>query len=202
MTPRCVLFDFDGVLADYDKHVRVEHLAHAVGVTHERIQQAVYSSGIEEAGDCGDLDADAYLAALSQAADANISVAAWVAARRAATRLRPDIMAVVERLAEHVQIALLTNNGVLMARHLGDIAPGLFPRFAGHCFASAQFGCSKPEPAVYSACLRRLGMSAAQTLFIDDSADNVAGARIAGLHVHHYQGLQPFLDVLKAYGLL
>jgi HAD superfamily hydrolase (TIGR01509 family) len=40
----------------------------------------------------------------------------------------------------------------------------------------------KPEPAAFHACLARLGdASAADTLFIDDNADNVEGALAAGL---------------------
>ncbi len=202
MNLRCVLFDFDGVLADYDKHVRVAHLAQAIGSTFACVQHAIYGSGIEDAADRGELDAQAYLEALSREAGAEITASDWIAARRAATRLRPDVMDTVERVARRAEVALLTNNGELMASSLGDIAPGLFPRFTARCHASAQFGTSKPDPAVYSSCLRRLQHEPARTLFIDDNADNVAGARIAGLHVHHYQTYTAFLDALAAYDLL
>lgn len=202
MSLRCVLLDFDGVLADYDKHVRVAHLAHAIGSTPALVQHAIYGSGIEDAADRGELDAQAYLDALSREAGAEVSLTHWIAARRAATQLRAGVMQAVERIATRTPVALLTNNGTLMAEHLGEIAPGLFPRFTGRSFASAQFGCSKPDPAVYAACLRRLGVTAAETLFVDDNAGNVGGARVAGLHVHHYQNFQAFLDALTAYDLL
>ncbi len=44
----------------------------------------------------------------------------------------------------------------------------------------------KPNPATFEYILNDVGLLASETLFIDDIADNVAGARLAGLHaVHH-----------------
>lgn len=201
MTLACVLFDFDGVLADYDKHVRVEHLAQAIGRTPERVQHAIYGSGIEEAADAGILSEAAYLDALTAKLDAPVLVEDWVSARRAATRLRPDVLALARQLAERTRVGILTNNGSLMARTMGDIAPGLFPLFAGRCHASASFGAAKPDPAVYRACVRALGVGASDTLFVDDNTGNVEGARRAGLMAHHYQNLPTFLHALAAYDL-
>lgn len=201
MTVACVLFDFDGVLADYDKHVRVEHLAQAIGRTPEQVQHAIYGSGIEEAADAGALSEAAYLDALSADLDAPVPVEAWVNARRAATRLRPDVLALAGQLAERTRVGILTNNGSLMARTLGDIAPDLFPLFADRCHASASFGAAKPDQAVYLACVRALGVDASDTLFVDDNVDNVEGARRAGLIAHHYRNLPTFLHALAAYDL-
>ena len=40
---------------------------------------------------------------------------------------------------------------------------------------------SKPDPAIFALALRQFGVAAADCLFIDDVAANVAGARAAGL---------------------
>lgn len=202
MPLRCVLFDLDDVLVDYQRGERVRHLAQAIGRTPAAVQAAIYASGIEEAGDSGALDAAAYLEALSTRLGCTVSADAWTNARRAATRLRPEVWAMAQAVGQRLELGLLTNNGVLMAERLPDIVPELFPLFAGRAFASAQFGARKPDSSVYLACLARLGVPAAATLFVDDNADNVEGARQAGLQAHHFQTAAGLQHALTAAGAL
>ena len=44
----------------------------------------------------------------------------------------------------------------------------------------------KPDPAIYRLALDRFGLEAARTVFIDDNAANVAGARDVGLIALHF----------------
>ena len=65
----------------------------------------------------------------------------------------------------------------------------------------------KPDPrwigaAVYRRCLARMGAAADATLFVDDSPDNIAGARAAGLHGHDYVSPEAFEQDLCERGLL
>lgn len=198
---RCVLFDLDEVLAYYDRSIRVSHLAQAIGSTPEAVRAAIYDSGIEDAADRGALTPQAYLDALGAHLGRSISVEAWTAARREATRLRPELLALAESLAERVTVAVLTNNGLLLAQQLPRIVPALFPLFESRAFASAQFGASKPDPRVYLACLARLSLPADGTLFVDDNLSNVEGALQAGLHAHHYRDLAGLRSTLLRFGL-
>lgn len=198
---RCVLFDLDDVLVDYDRSIRVGRLAQAIGRTPEAVHAAIYESGIEDAADRGELTTPAYLDALGTQLGRTVSIDAWTTARRAATQVRPDVLALARRLALRMPVALLTNNGVLMAQQLAQVVPELFPLFAGRAFASAEFGASKPEPRVYTACLERLGASPEATLFVDDSEANVQGALLAGLQAHHYRDLAGLRGVLGRFNL-
>jgi putative hydrolase of the HAD superfamily len=198
---RCLLFDLDGVLADYDRQARVEHLARSLGRSPQAVHAAIYESGIEDAGDAGRLDAHAYLEALGNWLDCPVPAEAWVAARRVATRTRPDVQALAARLHGKVALGLLTNNGELMARHLPEIVPELFPLFAGRAYAAAQFGAAKPAASAYRGCLAALGAEPGATLFVDDSPANVQGALDAGLQAHHYTDLPGLLGRLAEAGL-
>lgn len=198
---RCVLFDLDDVLVDYDRGERVRQLASAIGSTPQAVHAAIYESGIEEAGDSGALSAPAYLDALGAHLGRPVSAQAWTEARRAATRIRPDVLALAASLDSALTLALLTNNGVLMAEQLPRIVPALFPLFAGRAFASAEFGARKPDTRVYTACMARLGMPPEATLFVDDQEANVDGARRAGLHGHHYRDLAGLRESLASSGL-
>jgi putative hydrolase of the HAD superfamily len=201
MALRCVLFDLDEVLADYDRSVRVSHLAHAIGRTPEAVQEAIYGSGIEDAADSGMLTGETYLDALSTHLGCAVTLDAWTAARRVATVVRPYMLELAAALDARFTIAILTNNSVLMAQQLHRIAPSLFPLFEGRAFASAQFGARKPELAVYTNCLAALDVSAEATLFIDDNAANVEGAREAGLFAHHYRDFAGLEQALACFGV-
>jgi putative hydrolase of the HAD superfamily len=198
---RCVLFDLDGVLADYDRQARVEHLARSLGRTPQAVHAAIYESGIEDAGDAGRLDARAYLAALGDWLDCPVAADQWVAARRYATRVRPGVLALAKTLDSKVALGLLTNNGELMGERLPEIVPELFPLFAGRAHAAARFGAAKPDAAAYLGCLAALGEEPAATLFVDDAPANVRGALAAGLQAHHYVDLPGLLDRLAEAGL-
>jgi glucose-1-phosphatase len=82
------------------------------------------------------------------------------------------------------------------------VFPELRPVFGEDFFVSAEFRARKPEPDAYLRCLARLGAPADGTLFIDDSARNVAGAEIAGLRTHVYRTPAGLEETLKLEGLL
>jgi putative hydrolase of the HAD superfamily len=59
-------------------------------------------------------------------------------------------------------------------------------------YASHLLGVAKPDPAFFVHILKAEGWTAAQTMFIDDRADNVASARSLGLAGHVYQDFSAF----------
>jgi putative hydrolase of the HAD superfamily len=48
-------------------------------------------------------------------------------------------------------------------------------------------GMRKPHPEGYLHILADQGLKASETLFVDDNADNIAGAQAVGLMTHHLQ---------------
>jgi glucose-1-phosphatase len=200
---RCVLFDLDGVLADYDRDTRVNTLARHLGRRAEAVRAAIYASGIEDAADAGLLDAPAYLAALGHELGCTVDAEAWVDARRAATEVRLPVLSLASTLRAHgIVVAVLSNNGALMEERWSAIAPALFPLFDGRAFCSARLGAAKPSPASYLRCLQALAMPPAATLFVDDNAANVAGACAAGLAGHRFVGIAPLRRALEANDLV
>lgn len=200
--PRCVLFDLDGVLADYDRDTRVSILAQHLDRPAEAVHAAIYDSGIEDAADAGLLDTAAYLAALGRELACTVDAAAWVDARRAATRIRPALLELACALKRQgITVAVLTNNGTLMAERWSAIVPALSPVFADHAFCSGRLGAAKPSPAAYLRCLQTLAVQPASTLFVDDNAINVAGACEAGLAGHRFVDLPRLRHELDARGL-
>ncbi len=60
----------------------------------------------------------------------------------------------------------------------------------------------KPDPAIYRLLLDRNGLAAADCLFIDDSALNVAGAEAVGMKAHHFRSPELLAESLRRAGLL
>ena len=58
----------------------------------------------------------------------------------------------------------------------------------------------KPDAAIYKLFLERHGLAAADCIFIDDSAANVAGAEAVGMHGHHFADADGLAGELRAHG--
>ncbi len=92
----------------------------------------------------------------------------------------PEGERLLRALHPHYPLALLSNTNDL---HLEIVAPQITPwkdLFVKQFFSN-QLGRRKPDPETYLAVLEALGWPPSQTLFIDDSAQNIEGARKAGL---------------------
>lgn len=177
-----ILFDMDGVLVDYQPAIRVSHIATALQRSAAEVHAAIYASGVEADADAGRLSPDEYLEAIGKIMGVRLPVDVWTEARRLATRIRPGLMEHISSLASRgIGVAILTNNGRLLAAHWEDIVPELFPLFRDRAHVAAEFGVAKPDPGVYVAVLEKLGWRAKDTLFIDDAQANVDGAVAAGM---------------------
>jgi len=201
--PRLVLFDLDGVLADYDREARCQAMADAAGANVEAMFEAMFGpEGLEHASDCGDIGLEGSLAGLRERHGWNLPAAEFIDARRLSTRVRPAMMALCRELQAQARLAVFTNNGDWVHANLPVIAPELVGMFGDSIVCSGVMRQSKPDPAAFHACLRRLRHdAAADVLFIDDNADNVAGARRAGLDALLYTNLESLRRELRARGL-
>jgi 2-haloacid dehalogenase len=60
----------------------------------------------------------------------------------------------------------------------------------------------KPDAAIYELAVRRFGMPAQDLIFIDDRAENVAGAEAMGMHGHLFRDAAALRDELQNLRLL
>jgi HAD superfamily hydrolase (TIGR01509 family) len=121
----------------------------------------------------------------------------WLAARHASITPNAQVLALAARVAERHRIAVLTNNGRLVTDHLGYLNPAVAQLFGPHVYPSAEFGATKPAAQAYLGCLERLGAGAAETLFVDDTHANVAGAIDAGLYGYTFVSADALSEELE-----
>jgi len=181
-----VVFDLDGVLVEYQREARVGALAQVIGAPPARVIEALFRSGLEARNKRGELGLEDYLDAVRCRYGLDIPLDAFVETRRQSMRLRREVLALAEAIAPQTTLALFNNHGQWLGRQLPKFVPELRPLFGTRIVSSAQLGLTKPDPQAFYACLSTLGYSAASALMIDDRAENVAGARSAGLDAIHY----------------
>lgn len=109
-------------------------------------------------------------------------------------------VALLERLDEAgVPLFALTNWSAETWPHAEQLYPFL-ARFRA-IVVSGRIGLVKPEPAIYRHALARFGLAPERTLFIDDSAGNVEGARAVGLNAIRFEGPESLARDLARFGL-
>ena len=94
----------------------------------------------------------------------------------------------VALLAELRQAGVPTYAITNFSREKFEIALGRFP-FLGtfdHTVVSADVGLVKPDPQIFRILMERQNLDPKRTLFIDDSAANIATAKSLGLVTHHF----------------
>jgi HAD superfamily hydrolase (TIGR01509 family) len=199
---KLVLFDMDNVLCDYDREKRVACLAELAGTTSDAVHKAIWETGFEFLGDSGALDASDYLRGFGERIGYPLSLDEWVEARRRSMKADRAMLEIAGHLRKTVDIAVLTNNTTLIADHIDTLLPDLRPLFGSKIYTSARFKAAKPDPRCYRLCLSELQAAPQTVLFVDDLAENVAGAREAGLVAHHHTSVEAFRLALSKHGLL
>ena len=110
-------------------------------------------------------------------------------------------LALLDRLRERgAPLYAITN----FSRAKFDVAARRF-EFLNHfdgVIVSGDEKLVKPDPAIFRLFLSRYGFSAADCLFIDDSAANVEAARAIGMAAHHFDGPGALEARLRKHGLL
>jgi putative hydrolase of the HAD superfamily len=99
----------------------------------------------------------------------------WLAAVPVPTSL--DLVRAVRAAGYGVHLG--TNQEQHRAKHMRTTF-GYDDLFDVSCY-SCDLGAAKPDPAFFTEAARRIGAEPAAILFVDDNADNVSGARDAGL---------------------
>ncbi len=182
--------------------MRVAHIARICREPAAAVAEAIWESGFEDRGDSGVMDADAYLSGFGERLGCPLTQEEWTEALRAAVTPIAETLALAASLRRRARVAVLTNNNLLVKRAADTVFTELRPIFGPNFFASAEFHARKPEPEAYLRCLARIGAAADATLFVDDSARNVAGAERAGLRTHLYRSPDGLKRALSAEGLL
>jgi len=118
----------------------------------------------------------------------------------AGDRLDRELVGYIRQLRPRYQTAIISNATDVLRQRLEHDYP-IADAF-DLIVVSAEEGTMKPDAVIYQLALERLGRSANETVFIDDSLDNVLAARDLGLHAIHFSVQLDLPHEIAKFGVL
>lgn len=192
-----IVFDIGNVLVDWQPHLAWPELGEDGA---RAFMERIGFGALNLRADHGERFAD--LALELEAADAallNLYVPRYAAT---VPNQVPGTWALVDRLiARGLPLHAITNwsvetwpEGLKSHPRLGEIF--------GTLVVSGEVRLIKPDPAIYRLFCDRAGLAPEDCVFIDDKAENCAGARSIGMDAIHFTGAGALEAGLSARGLL
>lgn len=182
---KVVIFDWGGVIMrTYDRSGR-DRWERKLGLPQWGIERVVFGSDAWNEVQLGKRDIASYWQIVAD--KLGISAEELAQLRQdfyGGDRIDEDLVALIRELrAEGTKVGLMSNNSLrltdIMTEH------GLDDLF-DEVVISAEIGVMKPAPEAFQAILDKLGVSAPESVFIDDYAQNIDGARAIGMHAIHF----------------
>ena len=113
--------------------------------------------------------------------------------------LDPSMLALVERLAANNRVMIFSNTNQEHWDHVINLSGGAIGRFEAHL--SHEIGQLKPSVQSFLTVAAQAGIAPERSLFIDDAAANVEGARKAGFQAELFTGQAALEAYLTAVGI-
>jgi 2-haloacid dehalogenase len=201
MNPSIVVFDFGGVLVDWDPR-RIYRRLLPDEAAIEEFLATVCTPDWNIQQDAGRSIAEAEAELIAKFPDKEKLIRAYYDGHEIA--ISGAIQGTVDILetlhAKGTPLYGLTNWSA-------ETFPRTRPRFAfferfRHIAVSGELKLAKPDPAIYRHLLGKIGAPAGDCVFIDDSAKNVAGALSVGMRALRFENPGKLAVDLRALGLL
>ncbi len=198
-SPTTVIFDLGGVLIDWNpRHLYRKLIRDAAEM--ERFLAEVCTREWHERQDRGGDNDEATETLVGQHPEHESLIRAWYSRFDEMMRPMPETEVVLRALqAADVPLFAITN-------WPAEPFPPPADRFGfvdsfRDVVVSGRVGCMKPDPAIFHLALDRFGVSAGETVFIDDNPPNVAGARALGINALHFRDAETLRAELAELGL-
>ncbi len=189
-------FDCDKTLYAYDFRQRLPALARLTGASEYHLAKTWWQGGHEAAANSGEYrSTEEYLEVWQAVTGVPLTLAQWQESRGAAMTPIPGAIAALRRAATLGTVSLLSNNPIPFRDSLPLLAPDVADILKENDLTSAVLGAEKPQRRIYTRALGVFGVDAANAILFDDSAENVKGARDAGMHAFHFTHIDGVYDV-------
>jgi putative hydrolase of the HAD superfamily len=199
-TIEAVVFDYGGVLCHLPATSEIDRLAAPFGLSRDKFWR-MYGQ-LRGPYDRGRIDAGEYWRTMAQCAGVLLGEAQFASLHAADlamwSKYNDSMLSLATQLRESgVKTGILSNMLADMLVKLRAEADWL-SLFDVQVY-SCDLGLVKPEEGIYAHLIKELGVSPSRTLFIDDLAANVEGARRAGLQAVHFKSEPQLRNYLAQY---
>jgi glucose-1-phosphatase len=194
-----IIFDLGNVLVAVDEGRAADRLAARTGKTRQQIDDYARSTPYTTELALGKLTKKQFFRTVAKdlAFDGTYDEFASIWAE-IFTPIEPMI-ALAESLKKRVPRLVLSNTNVIHMDYILERFPFLHD-FDAHIL-SHEVGLLKPDIAIYEHTLKKYGLTASRTVFIDDLTANVEAARRVGLQALQFQDAGQVREVLTKLGV-
>jgi putative hydrolase of the HAD superfamily len=190
-----LLFDLGGVVVDVDFARVTQRWAQLAGHDAESLRRRFSLDDAYMQHERGAIDERTYFQSLRTSLGIDITDAEFLDGWNAIFGgVIPGIEPLLARAAGRLPCYLFSNTNPAHLKYWAKAyAPALVP--FRRTFVSSSIGLRKPDKAAFHHVASEIGIAPGRILFFDDSAENVAGAKAAGLQAVHVRSTD---DVSRA----
>jgi glucose-1-phosphatase len=194
---RALLFDLGGVIVELDWNRVFEHWARCGGKTAAALRERFSFDEPYQRHERGEIGAAEYYESLRRTLDLDIDdeelALGWNAVF---VRVIPATLEMVKSLQGRIPMYLFSNtNAVHYAAWSSRFAEALEP--FERMFVSSTMGLRKPTRESFEHVAREIGVPLSSILFLDDTLENVDGAKAAGMPAALVRSPQDVRDALR-----
>lgn len=186
-----IVFDLGGVLLDIDYRQSVEAFE-KLGIEHfEKMFSQYHANVLFEKLERGELSDAEFYAAIKTRVRAGVSEEEIEAASNALIlQFRIESLEFLEKLAATYKLYLLSNTNSIHVKFFkrlftAQTGKPLLDTYFTKAWYSNEIGLRKPGREIFEFILQEENLKAAETLFIDDTLDNIETAQKLGFKTHH-----------------
>jgi len=195
VTVRAIFVDLGGVLVRTEFQAPRQHLAERLGLEYENVVKLVFEGETSEQASLGRISEEEHWAAVMRRLRLPLSDADAV---------RNEFFAgdVVDReLLDHLRDLHETYKVGLISNAWSGLRPWIVKQKFDDVFdamiISAEVGLMKPDPRIFELALEKLGVTAPESIFLDDFKAHVDGAREIGIHAIQFGAHDQAIDELE-----
>lgn len=197
---RAVVFDFGNVICRFDPVIFVRGVAPWSSLPLEELARVLKNSpDLFTDYETGRITSRTFFELMCVRCELTCTEERFITAFASIFTPIPETLALIRSLHGKLRLGLLSNTSDWHFR-FGIVPTGILPLFDAVTL-SYEVGVMKPDPAIYLDVLEKLGLPAAECVFIDDLEENAAAATATGMHGIHYVGPGDLLIRLGALGI-
>jgi putative hydrolase of the HAD superfamily len=199
-----LIFDFGNVVAHFDYRTACTRLGRPLGLSGEALLERVRGLGFSDLVqeyERGRMAAEAFTRRVCALVGLEITHEEFAAAWADIFRLNDPLARVIAELKRRGYTLVLGSN-------TNDLHAAQFRRqFAAtlahfdRLILSYEIGHIKPSASFYHTCAEAAGAPPGECVFIDDLAENVAGARAVGMQGVVFRDVPALLEALRGLGV-
>jgi putative hydrolase of the HAD superfamily len=180
-----VIFDLGGVLIEFDFDRAFLRAGALVGLPPGEVRRRILGCAAFQEYECGRIGSREFHASIEQALAHALPYETFQELWNHIFigEIAPTAGLVSVLRAAGLKVGVLSNTNAIHFEFLLKTLPAL--RELEHVYASHLMGCRKPEPAAYRHVLEKMSAAPRRAVFVDDLAENILGAREAGMHGVH-----------------